>query len=290
MQAQKLVIPAFFLAYACAAQVAIDRKPADPPLIPDTASLESNIPYDQHKETVLDILQPKAPAAGKRPGLIMIHGGGWVGGTKEQRVPSTLRYVEKGFVVANVRYRLAGTAPAPAAVSDVLKAADWFRKNARKYNVDPNRVAVTGDSAGGHLALMVGLTPKSARLGPQAKVRAVVNFYGITDVADQLSGPNMRQYAVKWVPEQAGRMELAQRVSPITYVRKDVPSILTIHGDADPTVPYEHGVTLTRLLREAGADAEMISVRDGKHGFTQEELDKLFVQIFDFLTKRGVVK
>jgi acetyl esterase/lipase len=156
--------------------------------------------------------------------------------------------------------------------------------------VDPNRIAVTGDSAGGHLALMVGLAPKSAKLGPQAKVRAVVNFYGITDVADQLNGPNMRQYAVTWVPEQTGRMELAQRVSPITYVRQDVPAVLTIHGDADPTVPYEHGVTLTRALRDAGADAEMISVRDGKHGFTEEQLNNLFAQIFNFLSKRGVMK
>lgn len=288
MRPQKLALPAFLLAGVCAAQVAIDRKPPASPAIPESVSLEANIAYDRHKETVLDILQPKAASQAKRPGLIMIHGGGWVGGTKEQRIPACLRYVEKGFVVANVAYRLAGVSPAPTAVSDVLKAAEWFRKNAKKYNVDSDRIAVTGDSAGGHLALMVGLTPKSAKLGPQAKVRAVINFYGITDVADQLSGPNMRQYAVTWVPEQPGRMELASRVSPMTYVRRDSPAVLTIHGDADPTVPYEHGVNLTRALRDAGGDAEMISIRDGKHGFTDAELDKLFPQIFDFLAKRGV--
>jgi acetyl esterase/lipase len=290
MRAKKFTAAALVAVFGCAAQVATDQRPPDPPEIPDTVSVQSNIPYDRYKETVLDILQPKAAATGKRPGLIMIHGGGWVGGSKEQRVPSCLRYVERGFVVANVEYRLAGVATAPAAVTDVLKAAEWFRRNAKRYNVDPKRIVVTGDSAGGHLALMAGLTPKSARLGPPAKVRAVVNFYGITDVADQLAGPHLRKYAVTWIPEQAGRMELAHRVSPMTYVRKDVPAVLTIHGDADPTVPYEHGVKLTKALRDAGADAEMISVRDGRHGFPKAQLDTLFPQIFEFLRNRGVIQ
>ncbi len=290
MNLLKLGVAGMTLVLQLAAQVAIDRRDATPPAIPDTVSVETNIPYDQYKETVLDILTPKAAGTEKRPGLIMIHGGGWVGGTKEQRIPACLRYVAQGFVVANVEYRLARSAAAPAAVSDVLKAADWFHKNAGKYNVDRKRIVVTGDSAGGHLSLMVGLASKSARLGPTGKVRAVVNFYGITDVADQLDGPNMRKYAVTWLPEQTGRLELAHRVSPITYVRKDVPAVLTIHGDADQTVPYEHGVTLTRQLREAGADAEMISMRGGGHGFPQERLDEVFPQIFDFLKRRGILR
>ncbi len=290
MHAMRFVSLAILAAAWCTAQVPTDQRPPNPPVIPDTVSIEANIPYDQYKETVLDVLQPKAQAAKKRPGLIMIHGGGWVGGTKEQRVPACLRYVGKGFVVANVEYRMAKVATAPAAVNDVLKAAEWFRKNAKKYNVDANRIVVTGDSAGGHLALMVGLTPKSAKLGPPSKVRAVVNLYGITDVPDQLGGPNMRAYAVTWVPDQPGRLELAHRVSPMTYVRKGVPAVLTIHGDADPTVPYEQGVNLTRALRNAGADAEMISVRGGAHGFPEARWDELFPQIFEFLQRRGVIE
>jgi dipeptidyl aminopeptidase/acylaminoacyl peptidase len=128
-------------------------------------------------------------------------------------------------------------------------------------------------------------------LGPQSRVTAVVNFYGITDVEDQLGGPNMQSYAVKWVAEGNGRMDLARRVSPIEYVRKDVPPILTIHGTADATVPYDHGVRLTKALRDAGADAEMISVPDGEHGFPPEKMDQLYKQqIFDFARRRGVLK
>src|SRR5947209_12959873 len=237
----KLHVVVFFTGLAASA-LAQDSKV----VIPDSVSIEANISYDRYAETVLDILQPKAPSKQKRPGVIVIHGGGWVGGTKEgYGIPMCLRYVEKGFVCANVEYRLAKAATAPAAVTDVMNAAHWFGGKAKKYNVDTKRLVVTGDSAGGHLALMVGMTPKSAKLGPTTKVAAVVNFYGITDVADQLGGPHMQDYAVTWVPEQAGRLDLASRVSPMTYVRNGVPAILTIHGDADPTVPYEHGVKLT---------------------------------------------
>src|SRR6185503_589158 len=150
------------------------------------------------------------------PGVLVIHGGGWTGGTKEaQAVSYCMRYVEKGFVCANVEYRLAKAATAPAAVTDVLNAAQWFEENAKKYRVDTRRIVVTGESAGGHLALMVGMTPKSAKLGPTAKIAAVVNFYGITDVADQLGGPHMQDNAVTWLPEQQGRLEMASRVSPM---------------------------------------------------------------------------
>jgi acetyl esterase/lipase len=260
--------------------------------IPGSVSVETNIPYGQYKETVLDILQPKAPSNTKRPGVIVIHGGGWTGGTKEGHSQETcLCYVEKGFVCADVEYRLAKVATAPAAVTDVLDAAHWFEEHAKKYNVDTKRIVVTGGSAGGHLSLMVGMTPKSAKLGPPAKIAAVVNFYGITDVADQLSGPNMREYAVTWVPEQSGRLELAARVSPMTYVRKGLPPILTIHGDADQTVPYQHGVKLTKALRDAGNDAELVSVPQGAHGFPKATEDEIYEHdIWPFLKKHGVIQ
>lgn len=272
------------------AQSPIDNRPATPPPLPDNVVLEANIPYDRYKETVLDILRPKEASKQKRPGVIIIHGGGWTGGAKEGRQAyAAVKYAQKGFVVANVEYRLAKVATAPAAVTDVLKAAQWFHKNAKKYNVDPRRIVVTGDSAGGHLALMVAMTPKSAKFGPPAHVAAVVNFYGITDVGDQLDGPNMREYAVTWVPEQKDRFELAKRVSPKTYVRKDLPPILTIHGDKDKTVPYEHGAQLTRDLKNAGADARLITVEGAGHGFPEAKLDELFPHIFEFLREKNVL-
>jgi acetyl esterase/lipase len=273
-----------------ALRLAGQSQPANPEL-PATVKLDPNLSYDKYPETVMDVFYPADPPRGKRPAVIVIHGGGWVNGNKEGMVQRwVFPFVEQGFVAANVEYRLAKAAPAPAAVQDVLRAADWFRDNAKRWNVDPNRIVVTGGSAGGHLSLMVGMTPKSAKLGSRAKVAAVVNFYGITDVGDQVQGPNMRKYAVAWVPEQEGRMELARRVSPMTYVRKDVPAVLTIHGTADETVPYEHGAMLTKALRDVGAQAEMISVPEGKHGFPDEKMKELYPQIFAFLRKRDILK
>lgn len=265
-------------------------QPAKYPPMPAGVRMEANVAYDRYPETVLDVFVPEGAGGGKRPGVLVIHGGGWVGGTKEGQWDNFVRrYLEKGFVVANVEYRLAKAATAPAAVEDSLKAAAWFSRNASKYGVDPRRIVVTGGSAGGHLSLMVGMTPKSAKLGKPARIASVINFYGITDVGDQLGGPNMRQYAVTWVPEGADRMALAKRASPMTYVRRAVPPVLTIHGDSDQTVPYEHGVQLTKALVRAGAKAEMISVPKGRHGFPKEKMDELYPQIFAFLERQGVI-
>jgi acetyl esterase/lipase len=251
---------------------------------------EANIRYDKYAETVLDILQPSAPALGNRPGIIVIHGGGWIQGNKESMLDRyCLPFIRHGFVVANVEYRLARSAPAPAAVSDVLQAAQWFHDHAAQYKVDPSRILVTGESAGGHLALMVGMTPASANLGPTVKIAGVIDFFGIADVADQLTGPNARDYAAQWIPErQPDRMELARRMSPATYVRKELPPILALHGDADQLVPYQQSVNLIKAIKGAGGDAELITVPGGKHGFTPQEMDELWPQIFKWLKKHKV--
>jgi acetyl esterase/lipase len=251
--------------------------------------IEANIHYDRYPETVLDILQPSAPSLAERPGIIVIHGGGWVEGAKEDMLELfCLPFVRHGMVVANVEYRLARSAPAPAAVNDVLKAAQWFRDHAAQYRVDPKRILVTGGSAGGHLALMTAMTPASADLGPSIKIAAAIDFFGIADVADQLTGPHQQPYAVAWIPEQLNRVELAKRLSPMTYVRKGLPPILVLHGDADSTVPYERSVELVKKLKDSGDDAELITVPGGKHGFTPAEMDQLWPQIFQWLKKRKI--
>jgi len=251
--------------------------------------IEGNIRYDRNPETVLDIVQPRAPALRNRPGVIVIHGGGWDEGQKEDMLERfCLPFVQRDFVVANVEYRLAKSAPAPAAVQDVLKAAKWFQDHTLDYRVDPAHIIVTGESAGGQLALLTGTLPGSTALGPVIKIAAVLDFHGIADVADQLEGPNQRPYAVAWIPPQPNRMELAKQMSPLTYVRKGLPPILAIHGDADPVVPYAQSVQLVKALKAAGDDAELITVAEGQHGFTPEQMSKLWPQIFKWLSKRKI--
>lgn len=251
--------------------------------------IQANIRYDHYPETVLDILQPSAPSLADRPGVIVIHGGGWVEGNKEAMLEEyCLPFVRRGMVVANVEYRLARSAPAPAAVNDVLIAAQWFHDHAAEYKVDRNRIVAAGGSAGGHLALMTAMAPTSADFGPSVKIAAVIDFFGVTDVADQLAGPNQRPYAVSWIPEQPDRMDLARRLSPITYVRKGLPPVLAVHGDADAVVPYEQSVELVKALKDAGDDATLITVPGGRHGFTPMEMDQLQPQIFQWLKKHKI--
>ncbi len=252
---------------------------------------QANIAYSGHPQTVLDIYQPAGAAGGKRPGVVAIHGGGWVSGSKERSMPTLVEpWLAKGFVVANVEYRLAKVATAPAAVVDALAAVEWFRKNASKYGVDPKRIIVTGESAGGHLALMSAMVQKSSGFGSADRVAAVINFWGITDVEDQVDGSSIRQYATTWVPDSTSeRREFARKLSPVSYVRKDLPPILTIHGDADETVPYDHGVELTRLLRNAKSDAELIPLRGYPHGFQLPRLAEIYGHVWAFLGKRGLM-
>ena len=231
------------------------------------------------------------------PTLIYIHGGGWTGGTKEGSVFTFLPYIEKGWSVVNVEYRLARVSLAPAAVEDCLCALRWVVRNAKTYNFDLSNLVVTGNSAGGHLALTTGMLPASAGLdrecpGPeQLKVSAIVNWYGITDVEDLLEGPNMKTYAVTWLSSMENRREIARRVSPIHYVRADLPPIITIHGDADPTVPYTHAVRLHEALQKAGVPNQLVTIPGGHHGgFNREQTLRAYSEIEKFLAAHNLMK
>ena len=256
----------------------------------------ANVVYsvaDNH-EAKLDLYLPRGQQ-GPRPTLIQIHGGGWVGGSKEANSLTFLPYLEMGWAVVNVEYRLGRVGLAPAAVEDCLCALRWIIRNAEQYNIDTSRLVVTGYSAGGHLALTTGLIPASAGLDRQCpgneplEVAAIVNWYGITDVGDLLDGDNRRSYAVQWMGSMPDRYEIAERVSPLSYVRRGLPPILTIHGDADPTVPYSHAVRLREALNEAGVANQLHTVPGGRHGnFSADQYQVAYEVIRAFLKEHGL--
>ena len=154
---------------------------------------------------------------------------------------------------------------------------------------------MTGNSAGGHLALTTGMIPASAGLDRQCpgtetlSVAAIINWYGITDVGDLLDGPNMKTYAVTWMGSMPNRDQIAERVSPLTYVRPGLPPILTIHGDADPTVPYQHALRLGDALDGAGVANQLHTVPGGRHGgFNEQQTVAIFETIQQFLDRHGL--
>jgi acetyl esterase/lipase len=230
-----------------------------------------------------------------QPTLIYIHGGGWTGGTKEAVLNKLLPYLEMGWNVVNVEYRLAKVSHAPAAVEDCLCALRWVGANAKNLHVDPAKIVVSGDSAGGHLALTTGMIPESAGLDrdcpgiPLPKVAAIVDWYGITDVNDLLEGPNLRNYAVEWLGSAVDRQAIAKRLSPLEYVRSGLPAVLMIHGDADPTVPYQHSLRLKAALDKAGVPNRLHTVPGGHHGgFTAEQNVQVYGAIREFLKAQGL--
>jgi acetyl esterase/lipase len=255
--------------------------------------IKPNIVYGTQNnfETKLDVYQ-RRDTTGPQPTIIFIHGGGWTGGSKETSVMPLFPYFEMGWNVVNVEYRLEKISPAPAAVEDCLCALRWIGQHAKDYNIDPTRLVVTGESAGGHLALTTGMIPQSAGLerqcpGPELpKVAAILDWYGITDVNDLLVEPNLKNYAVQWLGSAPNREQIAKRVSPLEYVRPGLPPILMIQGDQDPTVPYSHSVRLHAALDAAGVPNELITIPGGKHGnFTPEERVRIHKATRDFLAK-----
>jgi acetyl esterase/lipase len=252
----------------------------------------------------LDIYAPR-DGRGKSATVIHFHGGGWIKGTRQEYVQRLAPYIEKGWIAVNVDYRLASTAQAPAAVEDCRCALRWVLEHAEEYGIDRNRVVVTGGSAGGHLALMAGMLPGASGFdrcppfddsaqttppaGPEPPVAAIVNWFGATDVAELLAGPYRRTFAVTWIGDGPGAEDLARRLSPLSYVQPGVPPVATVHGDADPTVPYSHATRLNEAMKRAGADHRLHTVRGGRHGnFTPAQYDEAWAQVFGFLGGLGL--
>ena len=241
-------------------------------------------------ESKLDVYQAPATATRPAPTLIYFHGGGWTGSDRIAASLSLVPYLEMGWSVVNVDYRLARVSLAPAAVEDCRCALRWVISKAKEYHFDVERIVVSGISAGGHLALTTGMLPASAGLdrrcpgGEEPKVAAIINWCGITDVVDLLEGRNLQNFAVTWLGSLPNREVIARQVSPLTYVRPGLSPVLSIHGDLDPAVPYSHATRLHEALSRAGVPNELLTLPGAKHGgYSNEETLKAYSAIQNFL-------
>jgi len=214
----------------------------------------------------LDIYR-RRNARSAQPTVVYIHGGGI---PKEGDADAVLPYLKWGFQVVRVEYHW--DQAGPIAIEDCRCALRWISAHREAYQIDARNLIVTGNSAGGHLALMVGMLPPNSefdRACPSDEplgVAAIINLFGMTDLGafEQDATAGGRPWVRRWLARDATIG--AVRTSPIHYVRAQLPPILTIHGDADRLVPFTQAVTLDEALRRAGADHTLVRIPGGSHG------------------------
>jgi len=265
------------------------------PIAPDNVLFEPNIEYanpaSQHLQ--LNLARPKA-GHGPFPAVLCIHGGGFRAGSRQGYDALCKRLATQGYVAVTVSYRLAPKFPFPAAVHDVKEAVRWLRANASKYHIDPERVGVTGGSAGGHLAQFLGVTADvkafegpGANLDQSSRVTCVVNFYGPSDFTRSY-GKSVD--AAKVLPLfLGGNLEQARHrhiiASPISWVTPHAAPALCVHGTKDPSVAYEQAVWLVDRLRSVDVEAELLTLEGAGHGFRGKDAERAETALLAFFAR-----
>jgi acetyl esterase/lipase len=237
------------------------------------------------------------PANAKSPPLVVwIHGGAWRGGSKNN--PSVLALTERGYALASVDYRLSTVAQFPAQIHDIKAAIRYLRSAAKEHGISTERIAISGGSAGGHLAALVGVTngvkelegTVGAHLDQSSDVQAIVVFYGASDLMTILAqstphGVNMRAPALELLlgGQPDSRPELARLASPVFHVDPHDPPLLWFHGDQDPQMPINQAHEMMGAYKKQGPSATFEPVYGGAHGgklfFTPEQM----AEVADFL-------
>jgi acetyl esterase/lipase len=258
------------------------------PMIPDTMELlwRKGVEYGKggNRALKLHILRPRTAPKEPMPVLVWIHGGGWGGGSPDSGILRLSRFAERGYFCASIEYRLSGEAKFPAQIEDCKCAIRFLRIKAKEYHLDPERIGVSGESAGGHLVALLGTSANVKELEGKggwpeqsSRVQAVCDFCGPTEflkwghpvVAGLLGGPANE------------KKEKAALASPVTHIGKDLPPFLIVHGEKDIAVPLSHSEYLNDVLKKAGADVTLHVVKGGGHGSDGPGVDKMVDAFFD---------
>jgi acetyl esterase/lipase len=212
----------------------------------------------------LDVFSPRARGTA-RPAVLCVHGGGWRNGERRQMYGKAAALARAGIVGVAIEYRKSDEATYPAAVDDTFAAVQWVRANAARLGVDPGRIGVFGSSAGGHLALMAGVTK------PGRPVQAVASWNGPGDlVRGFMESGHVSKYA-RDVTERflggpiATHRVLYERASPARNIIGRPPPLFLVHGEEDGTVPPSQGDYMAEAARRAGGEVTILRVRNAGH-------------------------
>ena len=269
---------------------------ADPLDVPDDVVFEPGIEYARPggEPLALNLARTKSPA-GPSPAVVCIHGGGFRAGNREHHDRLCILLAQRGYAAVTVTYRLAPKHPFPAAVHDVKSAVRWLRANAEKYGIDPQRIGATGDSAGGHLALFLGVTGDVARfdaadgqnLDQSSRMQCVVDVYGPSDLTKSY-GKSVD--AAEVLPLfLGGDLQTARHqhiaASPLYWVTPNAAPTLAIHGTEDKYVAHEQAVWIIERLRGADVAAELLTLEGAGHGFKGSDAARAQEAMFSFFDK-----
>jgi acetyl esterase/lipase len=264
--------------------------------VPENVVFESDIEYSSPggERLALDMARPKAPK-GLCPAVICIHGGGFRAGNREHHDKLCVELAERGYVAVSVTYRLAPKHQFPAAVNDVKAAVRWLRANAAKYGIDPARIGATGDSAGGHLALFLGVTgdvkefdaADGGNADQSSRVQCVVDVYGPSDFTKSYGASvDAAQVLPLWF---GGDLQTARHKhiigSPLNWVSPNTAPTLAIHGTQDKYVAHEQAVWIIDRMHAADVEAELLTLEGAGHGFKDEDAKRARAAMFAFFDK-----
>ncbi len=227
----------------------------------DGVRVHSHVAYGERgKRNLLDIYHSREPREGGYPVLLQVHGGGWVIGNKEEQAkPLMFHMAERGWICVSINYRLSPDAAFPAHIIDVKKAISWIRENIAEYGGNPDFIAITGGSAGGHLSSLAALTPNLPQFQPEfedadTSIQAAVPFYGVYDFSDRFDvrpEMSMEDFLGERVMQctKEENPELWDMSSPMSHVNADAPPMFMIHGTHDTLVWVEEARTFVSALQ-----------------------------------------
>jgi acetyl esterase/lipase len=268
-------------------------------IFPKGTTLHGNIAYnnDTLAKHLLDIYLPPN-AKGHVPLVIFIHGGGWLGNDKYADIgymkKTVAEIVSSGFALASIDYRFATQAIFPAQIQDCNRAISFLVDNADKYGLDKKRIAVMGFSAGGHLASLTGLSKNNnienffmPGTNKSFSFKAVIDFYGPAELilfpgANDPKSPE----SILIGATPLSRPDLAKAASPVTYIDKNDPPFLIVHGEKDDIVSNRHSHLLSSWLNVVGVENELVIVKDAPHFGEMFDVDEVRNKVMSFLKKQ----
>lgn len=266
------------------------------PVVPDSVVWQEGVEYSNPDNThlMLNLARPKN-GDGPFPAVLCIHGGGFRAGKRESYDNLCVKLAERGFVAATMTYRLAPDHKFPAAVHDTKAAVRWLRANAQKLKINPEKIGVTGGSAGGHLAQFLGVTsgvPQFEGTGgnpeQSSRVTCVVNVYGPSDFTKSY-GKSVDAHVVLplWFGgDLTSHRALHVQGSPLYWVTPNAAPTLCIHGTEDKYVAHEQAVWLIDRLKASTVEAELLTLEGAGHGFKGADAEKAEAALFDYFNKQ----